>query len=156
MDELDMKATRVPRTVAMTTTVAKPKARPSRGRSICNMARRKARERDDGGPVTSSSEGGLANGGLGARRSSPLSSAKKTKDGFTVALSTAPGPVQASPFPASASSSTGSGPTGATGDAADAVAGGAEAGGRGAGGREAGDAGSSAGGGSSLRRRTMS
>jgi hypothetical protein len=151
LDEFDMKATSVPRTVAMTTTVTNPKARPSRDRSICKMERRSARERDAGGPVTSSSEGGLGNAELGARRSSPPSSAKKTKDRSTVAFPPAPGPAPASPVPAEARSSTGSGPTGATGDAADAVAGGAEAGGR-----EAGGAGSSPGGGSSFRRLTIS
>jgi hypothetical protein len=146
-----MKATSVPRTVAMTTTVTNPKARPSRDRSVCKMERRSVRERDDGGPVTSSSEGGLGNAELGARRSPPPSSAKKTKDGSTVAFPPAPGPALVSPVPAGASSSRGSAPTGATGDAADAAADGAEAGER-----EAGGAGSFAGGGSSFRRRTIS
>jgi hypothetical protein len=138
--DVDMRPTRMPRTVAVMITVPKPTARPSRGLSTCDMARRSAPARDRDGLVTSSTDGGLGNAGPGATRSSPPSSAKKTKDGFTVAFSSEAGTAPASPTPADATSSIGSGP-GATGDAVAAGAGGA---------------GSFSDGRSSLRRRTRS
>jgi hypothetical protein len=76
LDEDDMMPSSVPSTVARTTTVAKPTATPTRGRSIVRERNRSsAWEREGDDLVTSSSEGGLDSGGRGVRGSTPPPSA---------------------------------------------------------------------------------
>jgi hypothetical protein len=105
VDDDDMIPTSVPATVAMTTTVARPTAIGTLGRSTAReRARLSHRERDGEGPVTSSIVGGLDSVGSRASGSAPLSSAKNTKDGFGAPASAEGAETRSSP-PSTAASS---------------------------------------------------
>ena len=116
-----MIATSVPRTVAITTTVTRPTAIPSRDRSIVRArARTSALEPDGAAQVTSSIVGGAGSEVFDSTGAPSPSTAKNTNAGFVV-----PVPVgraaPASPGSTAVMSSIGPGPAGAAADAADAA-----------------------------------